>query len=85
MIKVIGAPAYTKPMNAQGGLYMVVRYSTDTPDKELHEFVKATAQAYGYDPDGRADMGGFPSPYGIGTVERYVWFYDIIFFTTTED
>lgn len=76
-MKLIEGPKVCHPINAIGGLYMLVLRERGKPLKDYYPELKRLAAEHGYDPEGQMTVG-LPSSYGTGTVTNAVWFHDML-------
>jgi hypothetical protein len=70
------APRVAHPINAPGGLYVVVRATGGHANgADVLAFAGEQARRAGYRPDGKTTMG-FPSRRDPSTLTYAVWFHD---------
>lgn len=75
-IEIINAH-FSNPANAFAGLYIQLRCPDDLIDsKPGIDKAKEIANQFGFDSEGKADMG-FPTRYGLTSAERSYWFFDV--------
>lgn len=77
-VEVFEQPKVCHPMNAIGGLYMVLKYSDGTPrDAIVSKAKHIAAQHGGFDAEGRSTMG-VPVRHSLDSVTIAVWFHDLV-------
>lgn len=73
--RVIEGPKVVRPINAQGGLYMLVMYPQGRQIREFYPEAKRLAEAAGFNSNG-ATTEGFASRVGLDSLTTAIWFHD---------